>query len=73
MPLLDLLLPAYRDEGKSRVVIAFGCTGGRHRSVAITTAIADLLTRAGQEVAVRHRDMETWERDHNLQHKEPPT
>ena len=41
--LLDLLLPAYVAEGKAYLTIAFGCTGGRHRSVVIAEAVAELL------------------------------
>lgn len=55
--LLAFLLPRYRDEGKSYLTIAFGCTGGKHRSVAVTEAIAG---RAGiEEMAVNlyHRDL----------------
>jgi len=53
--LLDLLLPAYRDEGKSRVVIAFGCTGGRHRSVVLTELMARRYRDQGYRVSVSHR------------------
>ena len=45
--LLDLLLPAYVAEGKAYLTIAFGCTGGRHRSVAIAEEVAELLRAAG--------------------------
>jgi len=54
--LLSFLLPLYRREGKSYLTIAIGCTGGRHRSVAITEEAARLLRNAGVEVAVQHRD-----------------
>ena len=56
--LLDLLLPAYVDEGKSYLTLAFGCTGGRHRSVAIADAVADHLREAGIEPTVEHRDVD---------------
>lgn len=55
LALLDYLLPAYRDEGKSRVVIAFGCTGGRHRSVTLVELTARRYREQGYRVAVSHR------------------
>ena len=55
--LLDRLLPAYVKEGKSYLTIAFGCTGGRHRSVAIAEAVAAHLTKRGFAPAVTHRDV----------------
>ncbi|CUH43219.1 glmZ(sRNA)-inactivating NTPase [Ruegeria atlantica] len=56
--LLKLLLPAYRAEGKAHLSVAFGCTGGQHRSVATAEAVAKALAQGGQQVAVRHREME---------------
>jgi UPF0042 nucleotide-binding protein len=56
--LLALLLPAYVAEGKSYLTIAFGCTGGRHRSVAIAEAVAAALREKGFELRVSHRDVE---------------
>jgi UPF0042 nucleotide-binding protein len=56
--LLDLLLPAYVQEGKSYLTIAFGCTGGRHRSVAIAEEVARRLRARGVEPIVHHRDIE---------------
>jgi UPF0042 nucleotide-binding protein len=56
--LLGLLLPAYVREGKSYLTIAFGCTGGRHRSVAIAEAVAGELRRRGFEPTVSHRDID---------------
>jgi UPF0042 nucleotide-binding protein len=55
--LLDLLLPAYVREGKSYLTIAFGCTGGRHRSVYIAEQVAEALRRQGFEPKVSHRDI----------------
>jgi UPF0042 nucleotide-binding protein len=55
--LLELLLPAYVSEGKSYLSVAFGCTGGRHRSVAIAEAVADLLRARGFAPTVLHRDV----------------
>jgi UPF0042 nucleotide-binding protein len=56
-PLLDLLLPAYVEEGKSVLTLAFGCTGGRHRSVSMAERTADWLRGKGIEPRVRHRDV----------------
>jgi len=55
--LLDLLLPAYVDEGKSYLTVAFGCTGGRHRSVAIAEEVAERLRLRGFAPRVTHRDI----------------
>lgn len=55
--LLDFLAPRYGSEGKSYLTIAFGCTGGRHRSVYCTELIAERLRNAGHHVTVRHRDL----------------
>ena len=57
--LLDFLLPQYVAEGKSHLVIAIGCTGGRHRSVAIAEHLADRYRDGnGLDVAVAHRDID---------------
>lgn len=56
MDLLEPLLPAYQREGKSYLTIAFGCTGGRHRSVAVAEAFTARLRKAGWPVLVQHRD-----------------
>jgi len=56
--LLATLLPAFVAEGKSYLTMAFGCTGGRHRSVAVAEAVADLLRGQGFEPTVVHRDVE---------------
>ena len=55
--LLIYLLPHYIREGKSYLTIAFGCTGGRHRSVLIAAEIRKLLSRAGYTVKETHRDI----------------
>ena len=55
---LDYVVPQYEKEGKSYVTIAIGCTGGRHRSVFITNAIADHFKSSGGRVKVTHRDVE---------------
>jgi UPF0042 nucleotide-binding protein len=55
--LLEYVMPKYEREGKSYLTIAIGCTGGRHRSVAIAEALArDLAAAAGGSIAVVHRD-----------------
>jgi RNase adaptor protein for sRNA GlmZ degradation len=55
--LLATIVPLYAAEGKSYLTIAIGCTGGRHRSVAIATEIADRMRASGQPVRVGHRDI----------------
>lgn len=56
--LILFLLPAQMDEGKTHLAIGFGCTGGQHRSVAVTELIATSLAEAGWPVAKRHRELE---------------
>ncbi|MXZ95672.1 MAG: RNase adapter RapZ [Acidimicrobiaceae bacterium] len=56
--LLELLVPQYVNEGKSYLTVAFGCTGGRHRSVAVTEHFAGVLAAMGHEPAVVHRDID---------------
>ena len=56
--LLELILPAYAAEGRSYLTVAIGCTGGRHRSVAIAEALAASLTAQGWRPRVAHRDVE---------------
>ena len=55
--LLLLLLPRYEAEGKAYVTIAFGCTGGRHRSVHVTERVGERLRSAGFSPTVSHRDL----------------
>jgi RNase adapter protein RapZ len=58
-PLLDFLLDQYVEEGKAHLVVAIGCTGGRHRSVAISEHLAERYrSRDDLTVAVSHRDIE---------------
>ncbi|HEX5064767.1 MAG TPA: RNase adapter RapZ [Myxococcota bacterium] len=54
----EFLLPLYDVEGKAYLTIGFGCTGGRHRSVAVSEALAQWLRKRGREVNVEHRDLE---------------
>lgn len=55
--LLSFTLPLYAEEGKTILVIAVGCTGGHHRSVAITHALAEKIRNLGYQVSENHRDM----------------
>lgn len=61
--LLLILLPRYQAEGKSYVSVAFGCTGGRHRSVHVAERIAARLRAAGFSPTLDHRDLDTPPRD----------
>ena len=55
--LIGFLLPKYVEEGKTMLVIGIGCTGGQHRSVAITRALADFIRQKGYQATDNHRDM----------------
>lgn len=54
----EFLLPAFRDEGKTHLAIAMGCTGGQHRSVAVAEAFGKALANKGWQVSIRHRELE---------------
>jgi UPF0042 nucleotide-binding protein len=56
MDMLRFLLPRYEDEGKSYLTIGIGCTGGRHRSVALANELTRLLRADGFDANVSHRD-----------------
>ncbi|ADK85329.1 conserved hypothetical protein [Desulfarculus baarsii DSM 2075] len=58
LDLLKFLIPHYQNEGKSRLTVAIGCTGGRHRSVALAEWLARQLSSAETTVTVRHRDLD---------------
>ncbi len=56
--MLEMLVPEYESEGKAYLSIAFGCTGGRHRSVVIAQEVASRLRQRGLRPTVKHRDIE---------------
>lgn len=56
--LVEMLLPAFTEEGKSHLSIAFGCTGGQHRSVAVAEKLTNALAASGWQVSKRHRELE---------------
>jgi UPF0042 nucleotide-binding protein len=58
LDLVQFLLPAYEAEGKSHFALAFGCTGGKHRSVALAESLAETLAERGWQVSIRHRELE---------------
>src|SRR3546814_20723633 len=61
--LLTLLLPRYAEGGKSYITVAFGCTGGRHRSVHVAERIARDLQDAGFSPTVSHRNRDAAPQD----------
>ncbi|WP_374526129.1 RNase adapter RapZ [Sphingopyxis sp.] len=69
--LILTLLPRYRAEGKSYVTIAFGCTGGRHRSVHVADRVAKTLRAAGHAPTLTHRNLDSAPQD-GLEGKPPP-
>ena len=56
--LVEFLLPAHLQEGKSHLAVGFGCTGGQHRSVTLVEKMAVALADAGWPVSIRHRELE---------------
>ena len=54
---IEFLLPEYEKEGKSHLMIAIGCTGGKHRSVTTAIKLRDFLLRKGYRVIVEHKDI----------------
>jgi UPF0042 nucleotide-binding protein len=55
--LLDYLIPLYEKEGKAYLTVAVGCTGGRHRSVAVARTIYEHIHQAGKNSVISHRDI----------------
>lgn len=55
--LLSFCLPSYVDEGKTNLVIAVGCTGGKHRSVCVARALGEFISKRGYTTTVSHRDL----------------
>jgi len=55
--MLEFLLPNYSLEGKELLVIGIGCTGGKHRSVAISNQLSKILSQKGYDVSVQHQDI----------------
>ena len=55
--MIDFLLPQYAEEGRYAVTIGIGCTGGRHRSVAVAKALADHLAERDEDVRLVNRDL----------------
>ena len=70
--LLTDLIPRYWESGKSYVSVGFGCTGGRHRSVAAAVEMAERLRRAGFSPNVRHRDLASSPSDSIEEHPALP-
>ncbi len=58
--MIEFLLPKYRKEGKNNLVIGIGCTGGKHRSVAIAEKLDEKLAEKGEITYVSHRDSKYW-------------
>ncbi|ACB85591.1 RNase adapter RapZ [Natranaerobius thermophilus] len=56
--MIQFLLPKYLKEGRTQLIIAVGCTGGRHRSVVISNWLKDKLLKTGYQIALQHRDLD---------------
>lgn len=59
---LGFLLPQYKREGKAHLIIGIGCTGGRHRSVAVAERVTEFIRNEGYQVSLEHRDSTSWVR-----------
>jgi len=68
--LLDFLVPLYEKEGKAYLTIAVGCTGGRHRSVAIARALFEHIRHQGAEVEITHRDIRRQDTETSFSNRE---
>ncbi|MDR0974640.1 MAG: RNase adapter RapZ [Ruminococcus sp.] len=55
--MLDFLIPRYKKEGKSQLIIAFGCTGGKHRSITFAELIGKYISDCGYNSRISHRDI----------------
>lgn len=58
--LMDFLIPLYKKEGKSQLIIAFGCTGGKHRSVTFAENMMKYLSKKYNKVRISHRDINKY-------------
>ena len=58
LDLLDYLIPLYKKEGKAYLTVAVGCTGGRHRSVAIAQSIFEHINKPKRKIIITHRDID---------------
>ena len=56
--MIEFLLPQYAEEGKTQLVISIGCTGGKHRSVAIAEELGAYLAEKNYYTIVNHRDIQ---------------
>lgn len=56
--MLEFLIPNYIKEGKRQLIISIGCTGGRHRSVAMASELYEKLKNKGHKVSIEHRDID---------------
>ncbi len=61
--LLKFLIPLYENEGKEQLIVAFGCTGGRQRSVSVARRLAELLKEADINVTIINRDLDEVHND----------
>ena len=68
--MLVTLLPRYAEGGKTYITVAFGCTGGKHRSVHVATRVAKYLQAAGFSPTVLHRNIESAPQD-SLEKRRP--
>ena len=58
LDLLDYMVPLYLEEGKSQLVVAMGCTGGKHRSVTFAQLLYEHFAAQGKRASVNHRDIQ---------------